>query len=77
MALANTVVFLLAAWFAVGVIVAVLFLIFGVNKVDAAAKGASFFFRPAIFLGCVILWPAVVIRWFSGITINEPDEDGS
>lgn len=77
MALANTVVLLIAAWFGVGALVGVAFLMIGVNKIDAAAKGASKFFRPMIFLGCVMIWPAVVIRWLSGIKINEPDEGAS
>ncbi len=77
MDLANLIVSLLGAWFGVGVIVATLFLVFGVNRIDAAAKGASLFFRPMIFLGCVTLWPAVVIRWLSGVKINKPDEEAS
>lgn len=77
MALANTIVLLLGAWFGIGAIVAIAFLILGVNKLDASAKGASIFFRPAIFLGCVMLWPAVLIRWLSGVRINEADEDAS
>ncbi len=77
MALANTVVLLLAGWFSIGAIVGVAFLAIGVNRVDAAAKGASLFFRPMIFLGCMMIWPAVVIRWLSGVKINEPDEGAS
>ena len=75
MEFANLIVLILAAWFGVGVVIAILFLALGVNRVDAAAKGASLFFRPMIFLGCVMLWPAVVIRWISGVKINEPNKD--
>ena len=74
---ANLFVLFLGAWFGVGAIVALLFLLLGVSKVDAAAKGASLFFRPTIFLGCAMLWPYVIIRWMSGVKINEPDEDVS
>lgn len=77
MALAITIVAALGAWFGVGVLVAILFLAFGVNRIDASAKGASVFFRPMIFLGCVMLWPAVLIRWISGVKINKLDEDAS
>lgn len=77
MALAVTIVSLLGAWFGVGIIVAIAFLTLGVSKIDAAAKGASVFFRPAIFLGCAMLWPAVLIRWLSGVKINESDEEAS
>ena len=75
MELATLIVSLLGAWFGVGVVVALLFLAFGVNSIDASAKGASVWFRPMIFLGCVILWPAIVIRWLSGVKINKLDED--
>ena len=67
----------LAAWFGIGAVLAVLFLTFGVNRIDASAKGASLFFRPMIFLGCAMLWPAILIRWLSGVKINEHDEDRS
>lgn len=77
MAPANMFVLLLGAWFGVGVVVGVAFLTMGVKKIDVAARGASVFFRPAIFLGCVMLWPAVLARWLSGVKINEPDEDAS
>ncbi len=77
MELAVLIVSLLGAWFGMGAIVAIVFLIFGVNRIDAAAKGASLFFRPMIFLGCVMLWPAVLIRWLSGVKINDLDEDAS
>ncbi len=77
MELAILIVSLLGAWFGVGALVALLFLTFGVNNIDASAKGASIWFRPMIFLGCVILWPAIVIRWLSGIKINDLDEGAS
>lgn len=77
MTVANMIVAALAAWFGIGAVIAILFLVFGVNRIDESAKGASVFFRPMIFLGCAMLWPAVVIRWLSGVKINEPDEDAS
>ena len=74
---AELIVLLLGAWFGVGAIIALLFLVFGVDKVDASAKGASFFFRPTILLGCIMLWPYVIIRWLSGVKINDQHEDAS
>ena len=68
--MAEFVVLALGVWFGVGAIVAVLFLAFGVSRVDAAAGGASWAFRPMIFLGCVILFPIVLGRWISGVRIN-------
>ena len=74
MALAETIVYCLGAYLAVGVIVAILFLAFSVARIDHAAKGASLFFRPMIFFGCVAIWPFVIIRFLSKKTINEPAE---
>lgn len=74
-AIAETFVFCLAAYFGIGAIVAVLFLAFGVSRIDAAAKGASLFFRPVIFLGCVALWPFIILRIASLKKINLPTEE--
>lgn len=71
----GEIVFLaLAGWFAIGTLIGIAFLAFGVTRIDHAAKGASLFFRPMIFLGCVLIWPLVLIRWLSGITINEEED---
>ena len=74
MALAESIVAGLAIYFGVGAVVAILFLVFGVAKLDDSAKGAGIFFRPMIFLGCVSLWPFIVIRWLSDRRINQPTE---
>jgi len=74
MALAESIVTALAIYFSVGAVVAILFLVFGVAKLDDSAKGAGIFFRPMIFLGCISLWPFIVIRWLSGRRINQPTE---
>ena len=73
----EIIVAVLGAWFGFGALIAILFLIFGVARLDASAKGASFLFRPTIFLGFVILWPAVVIRVLSGVKINQANEEDS
>ncbi len=77
MQLAETFVFSLGAYFAIGAVIALLFLVLGVNRIDAAAKGASTFFRPVIFLGCTMLWPFVVLRFLSLKKINKPNEEPS
>ncbi len=74
-AVAEAFVICLAAYFSIGVLVAVLFLTFGVSRIDAAAKRASPFFRPVIFLGCVALWPFVILRVASLKKINLSTED--
>ena len=52
-----------------GVAVAVAFLLFGLDRMDPAAKGA-FGFRPLLVPGLTLLWPIVVVRWlrFAGGT---------
>lgn len=74
MALAETIVAALAIYFGAGAVVALLFLVFGVAKLDDSAKGASIFFRPMVFLGCIALWPFIAIRWISGRRINQLTE---
>ncbi|MEO1311367.1 MAG: hypothetical protein AAFV51_10425 [Pseudomonadota bacterium] len=74
-ALAGAILTGLGAYFAVGAVIALLFLTFGVGAKDKAAKGASIFFRPMIFLGCVGLWPVVLVHWLFGPAINHPHVD--
>jgi hypothetical protein len=47
---------------AIGGLVAVLFLLFGIDRIDPAARGA-YAFRPMIAPGIVLLWPVVLGRW--------------
>ncbi len=74
MMLAQTIVAALAIYFGVGAVVAIFFLGFGVSKLDDSAKGASVLFRPMVFLGCVTIWPFIILRWLSGRRINQATE---
>ena len=47
---------------AIGALVAVLFLLFGIDRVDPAAR-CAYAFRPMIAPGIVLLWPVVLVRW--------------
>ncbi len=49
---------------AIGAVVAIVFLVFGVDRVDAAAHGA-YAFRPLLAPGIVILWPVTLWRWLA------------
>ena len=73
--LAETIVLCAGIYFAIGAAVALAFLVFGASRLDASAAGAGFFFRLAVFPGCAVLWPYVVLRWLSGRRINQPVED--
>ena len=48
----------------VGLAVAAVFLLFGIERVDAGARRA-YAFRPLLIPGCVVLWPLVVVRWIA------------
>jgi hypothetical protein len=59
---ADPVQLVLIVWGAPGVIVAVAFLAFGIDRIDGAASGA-YAFRPLLLPGLIILWPLVIWRW--------------
>ncbi len=50
------------AYLAAGFGVGLAFLIFGLDRVDPAARGA-YAFRPLMLPGLMLLWPLVVWRW--------------
>ena len=48
-------------YLAAGVLVALAFVLWGIDRVDPGAAGA-YAFRPLLLPGLVLLWPAVVAR---------------
>jgi hypothetical protein len=46
----------------VGGVVGLLFILFGVDRLDPASHGA-FAFRPLLLPGGILLWPIVLGRW--------------
>jgi hypothetical protein len=50
-------------YLATGVIVAVPFVVFGIGRVDPAAKAAPWTFRALVLPGVVALWPLLAQRW--------------
>jgi hypothetical protein len=46
----------------VGGVVALLFILFGVDRVDPASHGVLAF-RPLLLPGAALLWPVVLGRW--------------
>ena len=50
------------AWLLAGLCIGVAFLLFGLERVDASARGA-YGFRPLLLPGLVLLWPLVIWRW--------------
>ncbi len=47
---------------AVGAAVALVFLLWGIERIDPAAAGA-YAFRPLLAPGVLLLWPVVLLRW--------------
>ncbi|HZH47539.1 MAG TPA: hypothetical protein VEY31_12975 [Roseococcus sp.] len=52
----------LVGYGAAGLLVGVAFLVWGIERLDAAAVGA-YAFRPLLLPGLVLLWPWVLQRW--------------
>ena len=58
----KTLLALASAYGAVGLLIAAVFLLVGLDRVSPAARGA-YAFRPLLVPGLVLLWPLVVVRW--------------
>jgi hypothetical protein len=63
---AQIIVWVVEGYFAIGALVALAFVLFGITRVDEAAKGSSIAFRALVLPGCAALWPIVVYRWVRG-----------
>ncbi|MTI17143.1 hypothetical protein E1162_07800 [Rhodobacteraceae bacterium RKSG542] len=59
-----------------GLAVALLFLVFGLDKVEEAARGA-YLFRLQIIPGLVLLWPLVIYHWRSASRSISEDADAT
>jgi glycerol uptake facilitator-like aquaporin len=57
-----------------GVVVATVFAVRGVVRVDPAARSASWAFRLLILPGAAALWPLVLRRWISAARDKGPPE---
>lgn len=62
MSVAAALVTVAEAWALVGLAVAAVFLLWGIDRIDPAAHG-SIAFRPLLVPGIVLLWPLVLWRW--------------
>lgn len=62
MTAAAALVTLAEVWGLVGLAVAAVFLLWGIDRIDPAAHGAIAF-RPLLVPGIVLLWPLVLWRW--------------
>jgi hypothetical protein len=62
--MATVIVQCVTVWLAIGVVVGVVFLFLGIDRIDPAARGA-YAFRPLLLPGLTLLWPFVALRWFT------------
>ncbi len=51
-------------WLIIGGVVAALFLVVGIDRIDEDARGA-YVFRPLLIPGILLIWPIVLWRWWS------------
>lgn len=52
----------LAVWASAGLVTGIVFLLYGIDRIDEAAEGA-YAVRPLLLPGIVLLWPLVLWRW--------------
>ena len=69
----TVLVYALIAYAAVGLAFAVVFVWFGVERLDSEAKGAGIGFRLLIVPGVAAFWPLLLQRWVLG-TAEPPME---
>jgi hypothetical protein len=59
---AAAIVHAVMAYLAAGLVPALVFVLWGIDRIDPSAHGA-YAFRPLLLPGLVLLWPAVLLRW--------------
>lgn len=63
----KTFVYALAAYAGLGLIFAVPFVWFGVQRLDSEAQGSGVGFRLLILPGVAVFWPMFLYRWRRGV----------
>jgi len=61
---ARTLIDIVVIWGWIGLGVAAAFLLFGIERIDPSAE-RSYAFRPLLIPGLIVLWPLVLLRWYS------------
>ncbi|MEM7289013.1 MAG: hypothetical protein AAF412_01370 [Pseudomonadota bacterium] len=51
------------AWLLIGSLIGIVFVAVGIDRIDEDARGA-YAFRPLLLLGCALIWPLVLWRWW-------------
>jgi len=63
MDIAQALVMLMQGWGIIGALVAAVFLVIGIDRIDEDAQGA-YIFRPLLIPGVLLIWPLVLWRWW-------------
>lgn len=66
MIVAEIIVYAVGIYAGIGGVFALYFVIFGITKLDEAARGTSFFFRFLMFFGAAAFWILLARRLFYG-----------
>lgn len=61
---AATIILGTEIWMGIGAAVAVVFLLWGIDRVDEDAQGA-YIFRPLLIPAILLIWPLVLWRWWA------------
>ncbi|MEP3279744.1 MAG: hypothetical protein ABJN26_06970 [Stappiaceae bacterium] len=59
---AETLILLTQIYAVIGMIIAIPFLLFGIDRVEPSARG-TYAFRPLLIPGVILIWPLVIHRW--------------
>lgn len=70
---ATWIVRLCGIYLAIGLLLAIPFVVRGVGRIDPVARRGSRGFRLLILPGCIALWPLLMKRWMSGATEPPPE----
>lgn len=62
----TALLFFMQAWLGAGFVFALAFVIWGVQRVDPAAVGATWGVRLLLIPGAAIFWPRLLWLWVSG-----------
>ena len=75
MTIAQGVITCAVLWGAVGLLCGLAFILFGIGRVDPAARGA-YAFRPLLLPAFALIWPLALARWWALTRQSRPDQPG-
>jgi len=61
--LATSLVSFVTLYLLIGLVFSLVFVFFGVARIDSEARGMRFFVRLFILPGSILLWPLMAVKW--------------